>query len=94
MAERDHLICPGKDHVMVSHDRPSPNSGNADLFIRAGFPSAAPVKGVCIFLLKSLINTVRQSQRCSAGRIQLSSVMLLHNLNIKASLRQLEELPL
>ena len=73
---------------MISHDRTAPDRRDADLFLFPLLMLLAAIKFISIFPIQNLIDGIRQSKRCSAWRIQLPVMMLLHNLNIKACRRQ------
>ena len=85
MVEFDHLILSGENHLVDSRNGAAADGGDTDLLRISLLAPVRPVIGVCIGILQSIVDAVRQRQRGPGRRVLLLIVVSLNNLDIEAS---------
>ena len=70
---------------MDSRNGPTADGGDADLLRISLLAPVRPVIGVCIGIIQSVVDAVRQRQRGPGRRVLLLIVVSLNNLDIEAS---------
>ena len=89
MREGYHLICAGKDHIVVAHYSAAADSADPQLFLIPLLPALRTVIYILILPVHLLVDGVCQRQGCARRRIQLKVMMLLNNLDVETCRRKL-----
>ena len=84
MLNLDQLVVSGKNNLMLAHDGPAPDGGDADFFFLPGAADAVAFKHVLRLVAAAPRRRVGDHQGRPGGRVYLPAVVPLHDLNVAA----------